>query len=109
MARAKEEHPQAIAPFLTQHSADPAWPLRVGVGARGDAVHVCADCGTEIPDGLIVERDDHGRVVAYSASHDYAPDEPAMLSDGLGNAYMFRARAEVERTVHHRCGGTARG
>lgn len=57
-------HPQEVAPYLTQHSADPEWPLVVLADDRGRSYHACADCHAEIPDGVRVERVD-GRVVAH--------------------------------------------
>lgn len=47
-------------PHDTLHTTDLYWPLALGVDERGASVHVCAKCGAEIPDGVLVERDKRG-------------------------------------------------
>lgn len=61
----------------TDHTLDDSWPLALGVDARGASIHACVDCGAEIPDGALAERDAKGRVVAWtSAGTDPATDDP---------------------------------
>lgn len=53
------------SPHHSHHSVEDDWPLTLAVNERGQSIHVCADCGTELPDGCCVERDDNGRVLAW--------------------------------------------
>lgn len=71
----------AKSPYTTQHSEDAAWPLTLAVNAQGQSVHACADCGTEIPDGVVVERDSTTRrVSAYRHGGRTSGNDPVRTS-----------------------------